>query len=119
MYYYIVSASRRQWKGDRVLGAKNNTSTYDNPYLGAYSLVTTHGMCHVQSAGLQQHAKHGVFHTLGQESRIGGRVALTSRVCYADSCHRVKMKLATVQGTDEDCFQSVLVPTATVSIRWK
>ena len=96
-----------------------DTSTYDNPYLGTHALRTTHGMCHVQSAGLQQYAKHGVFHTLGSDPRIGGRLALTSRVCFPDSCDRVKKKLATVRGTEDDCFKAVLGPTATVSILWK
>ena len=60
--------------------------TYDNEYCAFMSLQTSHGGEHIQAAGQQQIAKHGVFPTLpiGRadkfKPREGARVAVTARI---------------------------------------
>lgn len=66
----------------------------DSLYNAARGCQTYHGMVHVQRAGLQSHAQHGIFHTPvfedGKEQptadpRKGYRVAITARITYPDS----------------------------------
>ena len=53
-----------------------------NSYHSHYQfLLTTNLQQHVQRAGLQRHAQHGIFHApLNEESRRGYRVAITARI---------------------------------------
>jgi len=65
------------------ISAGNNTN-----YLAARAVSTTHGMIHVQHAGLQKKAVHGIFHAPGGEStseRQGYRVAITARITKPDA----------------------------------
>jgi hypothetical protein len=72
----------------------------DSLYLAARGIQTTHGMIHVQRAGLQGHAQHGIFHTpifsndeggdddetiVFADPRKGFRVAITARITYPDA----------------------------------
>ena len=59
-------------------------------YCAARGLRTTHGVVHVQRAGLQATTKHGVFHSLGAPPRSGYRVALTARITFPDAAARVE-----------------------------
>ena len=74
----------------------------DSLYLAARGIQTTHGMVHVQKAGLQRHAQHGIFHTpifsndgegdrdiASSDPRQGYRVAITARITYPDSEQRL------------------------------
>jgi hypothetical protein len=74
----------------------------DSLYLAARGIQTTHGMIHVQRAGLQGHAQHGIFHTplfskdedddepiVSADPRKGYRVAITARITYPDSEKRL------------------------------
>ena len=64
----------------------------DSLYAAARGIVTSHGMVHVQKAGLQSKALHGIFrapfssNSRGQktvfEPRMGYRVAITARITY-------------------------------------
>lgn len=49
-------------------------------FTAARALRTPHGTAHIQRAGLQRSAKHGVFHAPGTPPRESWRVALTGRV---------------------------------------
>ena len=66
-----------------------NWDARNDSFCAARALVTTHGMAHVQRAGLQRTAKHGVFHSPLTEERRGYRVALTGRITHADAAERV------------------------------
>ena len=71
--------------GDGERGTINN-----NYYLAARSVRTTHGMIHIQRAGLQAKTKHGIFHAPGDEDeRKGYRVAITARVAWPDAEERL------------------------------
>lgn len=71
--------------GDGERGTINN-----NYYLAARSVRTTHGMIHIQRAGLQAKTKHGIFHAPGDEDeRRGYRVAITARVAWPDAEERL------------------------------
>jgi len=70
-------------------------------YLAARGVETSHGMIHLQAAGLQGRALHGVFHTpkltddAGDEGekaerRRGYRIAVTSRIARPDAKARVE-----------------------------
>lgn len=61
-----------------------------DPFCAARCLVTTQGVAHVQRAGLQAVAKHGVFHTPDTAGRSGYRVALTGRITHVDASQRVE-----------------------------
>jgi len=76
----------------------------DSLYLAARGIRTTHGMIHVQRAGLQGHAQHGIFHTplfsknegedddeyiVSSDPRRGYRVAITARITHPDSEKRL------------------------------
>lgn len=55
----------------------------DDEYSAARALPTTHGMIHVQRAGLQRDALHGIFHNPGhEEPRQSFRVAITARITH-------------------------------------
>lgn len=63
----------------------------DSLYAAARGVVTSHGMVHVQKAGLQRKALHGIFRTpfstlcgnrYELEPRMGYRVAITARITY-------------------------------------
>ena len=55
-------------------------------YNAARAVFTTHGMMHVQQAGLQSMAVHGVFHTpQDTNQRQGYRVAITARISKLDA----------------------------------
>lgn len=76
----------------------------DSLYLAARGIRTTHGMIHVQRAGLQGHTQHGIFHTplfskdeedddepiVSSDPRRGYRVAITARITYPDSEKRLE-----------------------------
>mmetsp|Transcript_19284 Transcript_19284/g.30175 ORF Transcript_19284/g.30175 Transcript_19284/m.30175 type:complete len:573 (-) Transcript_19284:348-2066(-) len=76
----------------------------DSLYLAARGIRTIHGMIHVQRAGLQGHAQHGIFHTpifskdekddnepiVSSDPRRGYRVAITARITYPDSEKRLE-----------------------------
>jgi hypothetical protein len=61
----------------------------DSLYMAARAVQTPHGKVHVQRAGLQKDALHGIFHTpifvndkpppVSRE-RVGYRVAITARI---------------------------------------
>ena len=47
-------------------------------------------MIHIQRAGLQKNALHGIFHAPGDEDeRKGYRVAITARVAHPDAEQRI------------------------------
>ena len=59
-------------------------------YLAARTVRTTHGMIHVQRAGLLARTKHGIFHCPGSsEEHKGYRVAITARIAWPDSEERL------------------------------
>jgi len=60
--------------------------TYDAPR----GLQTSHGVVHVQRAGLQRRVVHGVFHSPGSAVRTGWRVAITARVTHPDAEDRMR-----------------------------
>lgn len=70
-------------------------------YAAARGIVTSHGMVHVQRAGLQSKALHGIFRnpmfssnddesTPSLDPRMGYRVAITARITYEDSEERLE-----------------------------
>lgn len=68
--FWIPTGHDDDW--NKSFLSKNNFSdTYENMYLGRNQVCTTHGMVHIQKAGIQSHSKHGVFHSLGTDSRKG------------------------------------------------
>ena len=71
----------------------------DSLYAAARGVQTFHGMVHVQKAGLQSKAQHGIFHAPvfveGEsqprvEDRQGYRVAITARITFEDSESRIQ-----------------------------
>ena len=56
------------------------TKGENNEYVAARAIRTAHGMVHVQQAGLQKEALHGIFHAPMEEKRKGWRVAITARI---------------------------------------
>jgi hypothetical protein len=86
-------------------------------YLAARALPTVHGQVHVQRAGLQKVARHGIFHTPttgnndkgeytagtsenGHQQhqqqngpRTGYRVAITARITHANATERIRLFL--------------------------
>lgn len=59
----------------------NFSSAGSEIYSAARAVLTTHGMMHVQQAGLQSKALHGVFHAPHDTNhRKGYRVAITARI---------------------------------------
>lgn len=71
--------------GQEERGTRNN-----NYYLSPRTVRTFHGMIHIQRAGLQKDALHGIFHAPGDEDeRKGYRVAITARVAWPDAEERL------------------------------
>jgi len=68
----------------------DNWQPRGDTFSAARCLVTTQGVAHVQRAGLQAKAKHGVMHTPGTSGRSGYRVALTGRITHTDAAQRVE-----------------------------
>ncbi len=93
----------------------------DSLYMAARGVQTTHGMVHVQRAGLQSHAQHGIFHTPifqdGDDSkplsnpRKGYRVAITARITYPDSDKLLKPYL------ENDHYSFVIGPDGNKTLR--
>ena len=78
------------WKPLLNFKPRNN----DSLYMAARAVKTTHGMVHVQRAGLQNSTQHGIFHTPIFENgstkpasceRRRYRVAITARITYPDA----------------------------------
>ena len=75
-------------------------------YLAARALPTVHGLVHVQRAGLQKVAQHGIFHTPTEEGeqghgpRVGYRVAITARITHPDATDRLRPFLEQYKGVD-------------------
>ena len=64
----------------------NFSSAGSGVYDAARGVLTTHGMIHLQKAGLQSKALHGIFHAPGTKSeRQGYRVAITARIAKPDA----------------------------------
>ena len=88
----------------------NFKPSVDTLYAAARGLQTTHGMVHVQRAGLQSHAQHGVFHTPvfenegSEPERKGYRVAITARITHSNSDKLLKPYL------ENDHYSVVLGP---------
>lgn len=86
----------------------------DSLYMAARGIVTSHGMVHVQKAGLQSKAMHGIFRTPScnsatdaekeLEPRMGYRVAITARITFDDSEKRLEPYL------NEDHYNIVIGP---------
>lgn len=72
-----------------VLNWDENTPTY---YHAARGLRTVHGTAHVQRAGLQKGAQHGIFHTPVTQAgeRVGWRCALSARITWPDAEERLE-----------------------------
>ena len=95
----------------------------ENLYLAARALPTEHGQIHIQRAGLQSVAQHGIFHTPlttpgtnatndGDDAdenddhdddpllgpRKGYRVAITARITYPNSIERLTPYLELYKG---------------------
>lgn len=67
-----------------------NWDATDGPFTAARALRTPHGTAHIQRAGLQRSAKHGVFHAPGTPPRESWRVALTGRVAKPNAADLVE-----------------------------
>ena len=98
---------------DRSGGNSDDYARNENLYLAARALPTQHGQVHVQRAGLQSVAQHGIFHTPTAkapdgEGRTGWRVAITARICHANSKERV--------GRYRDLYQGVLGPEGNLTM---
>lgn len=72
-----------------VVGGHNNQANAasnsadggsNTEYHAARAVSTTHAMIHVQRAGLQKIAVHGIFHAPDASERQGYRVAITARI---------------------------------------
>ena len=81
-------------------------------YLAARAITTQNGQVHVQRAGLQSVAQHGIFHTptaAGQGgARTGWRLAITARICHANSKERI--------GRYMDLYKGVLGPEGNMTM---
>lgn len=83
-----------------VTEGKEGFTRADDSYHAARALVTTHGMVHVQRAGLQDASVHGIFHTPGETApRHGYRVAVTARITKADREDCLQPHLASYMAT--------------------
>ena len=79
-----------QAKGGTAHDQEERGTRKNNYYLSARTVRTYHGMVHIQRAGLQKEALHGIFHAPGDEDeRKGYRVAITARVAYPDAEERI------------------------------
>ncbi|KAL7492622.1 hypothetical protein ACHAWT_003291 [Skeletonema menzelii] len=98
----------------------------DSLYLAARGIRTTHGMIHIQRAGLQGHAQHGIFHTplfskdekddddepiVSSDPRRGYRVAITARITYPDSEKRLEPFIKNSH------YQKIIGPNGLSSLR--
>jgi hypothetical protein len=93
----------------------------DSLYMAARGIVTSHGMVHVQKAGLQSKALHGIFRTPNcysgndvdhePEPRMGYRVAITARITYEDSEKRLEPYL------NGDNYSVVIGPSGNKTLR--
>jgi len=80
-------------------------STGTGEYLGARAIPTYHGMVHVQRAGLQKYAVHGIFHAPNTTERQGYRVAITARITKPnadESLHEYMRQYKVELGPDGD-----------------
>lgn len=68
---------------------KGNVPATGSEYLAAVALPTTHGMIHVQRAGIQSKALHGIFHNPGTTARVSFRVAVTARITKPNAAELV------------------------------
>lgn len=67
-----------------------NWDTKGGVYSAARALSTPHGCVHIQRAGLQSKAKHGVFrHPAAADERAGYRIAITARMTKLDANEQV------------------------------
>lgn len=74
---------------------KDDKCRAQSEYAAARAVPTTHGMMHVQHAGLQRHAQHGIFHNPRgndpeQQPRQGYRVAITARIAKPDAVESLR-----------------------------
>lgn len=67
-----------------------NWQASEGAFTAARALRTPHGTVHIQRAGLQRVAKHGVFHAPSTPPREAWRVALTGRVAKPDAAALVE-----------------------------
>jgi hypothetical protein len=109
-------------------------------YLAVRALPTVHGQVHVQKAGLQKVAQHGIFHTptakndkgdtdehkndqdaavvLSQHShpqqqgpRIGYRVAITARITHTNAAERIRPFLQ-----EREVYKGVMGPDGNLTL---
>jgi hypothetical protein len=73
------------WKPMLNFSPINHDANSNGEYLAARAVTTEHGMIHVQRAGLQKSAVHGIFHATGASERQGYRVAITARITKPDA----------------------------------
>mmetsp|Transcript_10791 Transcript_10791/g.25757 ORF Transcript_10791/g.25757 Transcript_10791/m.25757 type:complete len:126 (-) Transcript_10791:1620-1997(-) len=85
---------------------------YEKLYLAARALVTTHGMMHVQRAGLQKHAQHGIFHTPQSAVRTGYRTAITARITHRGTAAAESLQPFLEQGV----YKGVLGPGGNLTL---
>ena len=109
-----------------------NARSYEEPYVARLAVATDNGTVHVQRSGLQEVAKHGVFHVPGQARRTGARVAITSRVSHADCLQRLVAGKYIDQNTLDMCYTEgavgatsngtygqIIGPRGSVSVQWR
>jgi hypothetical protein len=80
----------------------NNKDINVGLYQAARALPTIDGTIHVQRAGLQRVAKHGIFHTPtnkngADDKRMGYRLAITARIAHQDADELIRPFLAAGQ----------------------
>lgn len=86
MLNWSPSAQQQKKLGVEVNEDDDGRGTAANSfYLAARCVRTTHGMIHVQRAGLQARTKHGIFHCPNTEERKGYRVAITARIAWPNA----------------------------------
>lgn len=79
------------WKPCLNFSTSFSSSGGDGCYDAARAVSTTHGMVHVQQAGLQKRAVHGIFHAPKHtEERRGYRVAITARITKPNAAEIVQ-----------------------------
>ena len=78
-----------------VLNWEHDTRTV---FKAARGLLTDHGTVHVQRAGLQVGARHGVFHAASKLKREGWRVALSARITHPADVTAARLEPFRVKG---------------------